>query len=113
MNPLDRIAQLNAKVGTLTRGNVLLREMNRKQELRCSELVTDAASASEAHAAANRLLSLERDSNALLRSQLHDAQEQAKRDSETIARLVKEKESLEDAARFIPAEWVEALSRHA
>lgn len=53
MSPIDRIAQLNAEVGTLTRENVLLR------------------------------------------SQLHDAQEQAKRDSETIARLAKDKERMD------------------
>lgn len=39
------------------------------------------------------------DENALLRSQLHDAQEQAERDSETIARLAKDKSGLADALR--------------
>ena len=34
------------------------------------------------------------DENALLRTQLHDAQEQAKRDTETIARLAKDKREL-------------------
>ena len=32
------------------------------------------------------------DENAILRSQLHDAREQAKRDSETIARLLSERD---------------------
>lgn len=35
------------------------------------------------------------DENALLRSQLHDAQEQAKRDTETIGRLAKDKERMD------------------
>ena len=38
------------------------------------------------------------DENALLRSQLHDAQEQAKRDTETIARLARDKGILRAAA---------------
>lgn len=37
------------------------------------------------------------DENALLRSQLRDAQEQANRDSETIARLAADKSGLADA----------------
>lgn len=66
MSPLDRIAQLNAEVGTLTR------------------------------------------ENAMLRSQLHDAQEQAKRDSETIARLAKEKAMID----FLESEFGEVYEIH-
>ena len=39
------------------------------------------------------------DENALLRSQLRDAQEQAKRDSETIARLAADKQEIGAALR--------------
>ena len=38
------------------------------------------------------------DENAILRSQLHDAREQAKRDSETIARLLSERDRFHAAA---------------
>ena len=68
MLPLDRIEQLNQEVVELK----------------------------EAHAAANRLLQLEKDTNALLRSQLADAHKQLEADSQTIAKLAKDKRELSD-----------------
>jgi len=70
MSPLDRIAQLNQEVAELK----------------------------EAHAAANRLLQLEKDTVALLRSQLKDGQEQAKRDSATIAQQAHDIKGLSNIA---------------
>ena len=77
MSPLDRIEQLNQEVAELK----------------------------EAHAAANRLLQLEKDTNALLRSQLADARKQLEADSQTIA------ESAELLNAIIL--WIEADIRQA
>ena len=97
MSPLDRIAKLNQEVAELK----------------------------EAHAAANRLLQLEKDTNALLRSQLADARKQLEADSQTIAKLAKDKRELSDSlSRVIDspnsivsvglfAEASRILSRHA
>ena len=77
MSPLDRIEQLNQEVAELK----------------------------EAHAAANRLLQLEKDTNALLRSQLADARKQLEADSQTIA----ESAELLNAITL----WIEADMRQA
>ena len=77
MSPLDRIAQLNQEVAELK----------------------------EAHAAANRLLQLEKDTNALLRSQLADARKQLEADLQTIA----ESAELLNAITL----WIEADIRQA
>ena len=77
MSPLDRIEQLNQEVAELK----------------------------EAHAAANRLLQLEKDTNALLRSQLADARKQLEADLQTIA----ESAELLNAITL----WIEADMRQA
>ena len=88
MSPLDRIEQLNQEVAELK----------------------------EAHAAANRLLQLEKDTNALLRSQLADARKQLEADSQTIAKLAKDKRELfAESSELLNAItlWVEADMRQA
>lgn len=92
---------------------------------RIEQLNQEVAELKEAHAAANRLLQLEKDTNALLRSQLADARKQLEVDSATIAKLSKDKRKLSDSlSRVIDspnsivsaglfAEASRILSRHA
>ena len=94
MSPLNRIAQLS-------------------EELRNAAETVASVSATRADLAAKA--SQLSDENALLRSQLRDAQEQSRRDSETIARLAKDKlelvETCKNAANVLAALAIGDLSR--
>ena len=99
MNPLDRINQLNAEVATLR---------SEKQSMETAALrLADDYDALKA-----KYCELE-DRNAILCTRLRDGQEQAKRDSETIALLAKEKQAHADRLAITANEIRAHLSRHA
>ena len=91
-------------------------DLLRSQLDRIEQLNQEVAELKEAHAAANRLLQLEKDTNALLRSQLADARKQLEADSQTIANLAKDKRELfAESAELLNAItlWLEADMRQA